>query len=59
MEMKIESIEYEAIKRVNLPELLQGYGLVVKASGPENYLTRCPFHEDKTPSLSMSWKKGK
>lgn len=57
--MRIENSEYEAMKKLNLPVMLQNYGLSLKASGPETYRTRCPFHDDKTPSLNISWKKEK
>src|SRR5262245_23588993 len=57
--MKISSEALTAMKRVSLPEVMAGYGLEVKTDGREKFLTRCPFHEDKTPSLSVSRKDGR
>ena len=57
--MKLDPHVLEAIKGMDLPKLMQGYGLQLKPVGKNAYQTRCPFHEDKTPSLSVGYKKNK
>ena len=57
--MKIDPYVLEAIKGMDLPKLMQGYGLQLKPVGKNAYQTRCPFHEDKTPSLSVGYRNNK
>jgi len=52
-------IEYEDIhkfKRYDLPEIFRSYGHKLKKTR-DGYMTICPFHDDKNPSLSIN-KKG-
>lgn len=42
------------IKKLNLLEIAQSYGLILKQAGSSNYQTLCPFHPDKNPSLCIS-----
>ena len=51
--MKIDSYLLEAMKRLHLPTIMMDCGVVLKSSGKESFIGRCPFHEDKTPSLSV------
>ena len=53
--MKIEHAELRSIKELNLPEIMQGYGLTLSKTNQ----TKCPFHDDKTPSLHVGQKSGK
>ncbi len=58
--MKLDPHVLDAIKGMDLPKLMQGYGLQLKPVGKNAYQTRCPFHEDKkTPSLSVGYKNNK
>ena len=64
--MKIENEKYEAIKKLSLPEILRNYGMQLKSvrswgllNRAESYQTLCPFHEEKTPSLNINFKKDK
>lgn len=43
----------ERVKRFSLVDLLSRDGLVLKKQG-KDYFTCCPFHNDKTPSLSVT-----
>ena len=57
--MKIDPFVLEAIKNMDLPKLIRGYGIELKPTGKNAYQTRCPFHEDKTPSLSVGCRNSK
>lgn len=57
--MKIKYAELDRIKRLDLPRLLRGYGLELTQNGNGGFTARCPFHEDKNPSLKLDCKKGK
>ena len=57
--MKIEYGELEAIKQVNLPEIIKDYGITLKETHKESFQCLCPFHDDKNPSLYVSLKNGK
>jgi hypothetical protein len=46
--MKIDPAVLEAIKNMDLPKLIRGYGIELKPTGKNAYQIRCPFHEDKT-----------
>ena len=48
----IEQAKIEAAKAVSLVDLVRAKGIAVKKHG-ENYLARCPFHNDRNPSLSI------
>ena len=49
--------ELEQIRsRLNLVEIVSQY-VAVRPSGA-NYIACCPFHEDKTPSMTISREKG-
>ena len=43
----------EQVKRFSLVEILRRDGLTLKKQG-KDYFACCPFHQDKTPSLSVS-----
>ena len=43
----------EQVKRFSLVEILRRDGLTLKRQG-KDYFACCPFHDDKTPSLSVS-----
>lgn len=47
------------IKALNLPEIIQSYGIQLKHNGNSSYLGRCPFHNDTHPSLSLTLKGNK
>jgi DNA primase catalytic core len=57
--MKIEYSELEAIKQVNLPEIIKDYGITLKETHRESFQCLCPFHDDKNPSLHISRKNDK
>ncbi|MDI6758660.1 MAG: CHC2 zinc finger domain-containing protein [Candidatus Omnitrophota bacterium] len=48
--------QLDKIKSLNLPEIVSSYGISVKHSGNSSYQALCPFHADKNPSLSISFK---
>lgn len=51
-----DRIELEELKsRVDLAEVMQAYGVTLKASG-KSLVGRCPFHDDDKPSLSVTGK---
>ncbi len=59
---KLNEIRYDklhAIKRLNLPEIIQSYGIAIKHTNNSSYKVLCPFHDDKNPSLSVSFKDNK
>ena len=50
----IEKERIEQIKRsVDLTALVRSRGIELKKNG-KGFKCRCPFHEDKTPSLSVN-----
>jgi DNA primase len=57
--MKIDPAVLEAIKNMDLPSLIRSYGIELKPTGKNAYQIRCPFHEDKTPSLSVGYRNNK
>jgi len=47
-------IDLKALKtRLDLVGVLQARGIQLKRQGAQ-YMARCPFHADRTPSLSVS-----
>jgi len=55
------NIEYDKIrkfKEIDLPDLLTQYGHHLKKQS-DGYVTKCPFHDDTNPSLSLNKKSGK
>jgi hypothetical protein len=51
---RIREEEIERIKReISLERLAEAKGVKLKQHG-ENQLGRCPFHDDKTPSLVIT-----
>ena len=51
--------DIEAIKRaLNIEQVMERYGLILKRTGPDQLMAECPFHPDKTPSLSIAPSKG-
>lgn len=57
--MKIDPFILEAIKGMDLPSLLRSYNIEMKPTGKNAYQIHCPFHEDKTPSLSVGYRNNK
>lgn len=57
--MKIDPAVLEAIKNMDLPSLIRSYGIELKPAGKNAYLIHCPFHEDKSPSLSVGHRNNK
>src|SRR5512136_2096867 len=50
----IEKARIEAVKQgVDLVALIKSRGIELKKNG-KGYVGLCPFHEDKTPSLSVN-----
>ncbi len=52
--MNIENGHVETLKRLDFLEILSSYGYTPKQKSPTSYLMNCPFHEDRTPSFSIS-----
>ena len=48
----IEQSRIDTAKAVNLVDLIQSKGIEVKKHGNQ-YLARCPFHNDRNPSLAV------
>jgi hypothetical protein len=57
--MKIDPVVLDAIKNMDLPSLIRSYGIELKPTGKNAYQIRCPFHDDKTPSLSVGYRNNK
>jgi len=54
----LEELEKDAIKdKVDIVALFAEFGVELKQKG-KSYIGRCPWHEDKTPSLSVDREKG-
>jgi DNA primase len=54
----LDEFEKDRIKaQVDIVALFSSFGVELKAKG-KNYLGRCPWHEDGTPSLSVDREKG-
>ncbi len=51
--MAIEREVIEQVKRIDLVALVQAKGIELKKNG-KGYFGLCPFHADKTPSLSIN-----
>ncbi len=51
--MAIEREVIERVKRIDLVSLVQAKGIELKKNG-KGWFGRCPFHADKTPSLSIN-----
>jgi DNA primase len=52
---RIPAAEIERLKKeVSLERLVSGFGIELKKHGAGDWIGRCPFHEDKTPSLVVS-----
>jgi DNA primase catalytic core len=59
---KMIQIEYDRlneIKQISLPDYLQSKGIQLKHNGNCSYTGLCPFHNDTSPSLSVSYKNNK
>jgi DNA primase len=55
---RIRDEDIEAVReRTDIVKLLSGY-LALKRAGHDRYVGLCPFHAEKTPSLSVSPSKG-
>jgi DNA primase catalytic core len=48
--------QLDRIKALSLPEIISSYGIPVRHSGNSSYQALCPFHNDTSPSLSISFK---
>lgn len=56
LERKVDSkeIDVEGLKNsLDLKEIVERYGIKLQKKG-HNYFTRCPFHNEKTPSFCVS-----
>ena len=51
--MAIEREVIEQVKRIDLVALVQAKGIELKKNG-KGWFGLCPFHADKTPSLSIN-----
>jgi DNA primase catalytic core len=55
---RVSDVELQRLKRdVSLARLCEAKGLALEKRGPDNFVGRCPFHEDATPSFVVSPKK--
>jgi DNA primase catalytic core len=55
---RIGEAELERLKReVSVVRLIEAAGVALKKHGADDLVGRCPFHEDRTPSLVISPKK--
>jgi DNA primase catalytic core len=55
---RVSDVELQRLKRdVNLARLCEAKGLTLERRGPDNFVGRCPFHEEETPSFVVSPKK--
>lgn len=55
---RVSDVELQRLKRdVSLARLCEAKGLALEKRGPDNFVGRCPFHEDTTPSFVVSPKK--
>jgi DNA primase len=53
---RIADAEIERLKKeIPIERLVTGFGVELKRQGKDLF-GRCPFHEDKTPSLSVTRK---
>jgi DNA primase len=56
--VKVDRAQIEAIKRSqDLMSVMQAKGISLKRQGKQ-HVGRCPFHEDRKPSLSVDAVKG-
>ena len=52
--------DVEAVKRhVDIERLLKKYDVQLKRTGADSLTGKCPFHQDKSPSLSVTPSKGR
>jgi DNA primase catalytic core len=52
---RIADAELQRLKReVSLADLCRDYGIELKATGPDNLMGCCPFHDDREPSLGIT-----
>jgi len=52
---RIPDAELQRLKReVKLADLCRDYGIEIKAIGPDNLMGKCPFHDDREPSLGVT-----
>ena len=57
--MHRQQLDIEAVKqRADIRQVMEHWGLVLKRTGPDQFMATCPFHDDKTPSLSVTPSKG-
>jgi DNA primase len=55
---RVPAVEIEKLKRnVSLRRVVEAKGVTLKQSGQDNFMGKCPFHEDDTASFSLSEKK--
>lgn len=54
----LEEIETEGLKRsIDIVALFESFGVKLEKKG-SSYMGRCPFHDDRNPSLSVNREKG-
>ncbi|RMF58487.1 MAG: hypothetical protein D6746_09680, partial [Bacteroidetes bacterium] len=55
---RIPAEEIERLKReVSVQRLVEAHGIELQKHGASDLIGRCPFHDDRTPSLVVSPKK--
>ena len=53
------TLSAEGVKqRIEIEQLLRCYNVPLKRTKPDQFMAKCPFHEDQTPSLSVTPSKG-
>ena len=52
--MNIENGHVETLKNLDFLKIVRSDGYTPKQKSPTSHLMNCPFHEDKTPSFSIS-----
>ena len=56
--MNIEYGDLYEFKRLDLPEIIQSYGIEVKRHG-DGYMAKCPFHDDGHASAGINFDEGR
>jgi DNA primase len=51
----MQNLDVELIKEsLSISEVIEGYGVELKSVGNGRFMGKCPFHDDRLPSLSVS-----
>ena len=55
----MQNLDAELIKEsLSIADVIESYGVELKPMGPGRFMGKCPFHDDRLPSLSVSEKDG-